>query len=167
MVCPADEFHLAVFSIGGTLAGVRKWNNADLDATTVRNYQAVLASNGSQFQNGLPSPNDDVQYKFTTHYGAGLLTVSVSGNLAVSGVLVDGSNPEVNDQFLCMFCDSISKSTPVVALGSAGAFRTMLKLTQRPLAVLVVWGNPKITDDRLEVVKEFVWHFTGAFFRPR
>lgn len=160
----ASDFHLAVFSIDGELTGVRRWDSSELDPKKVQECRQILASNASQGRGSLRAPNDAVGYTYTTHHGAALLTMSVAANIGVSVLLASGSSPSVDRQYMDLFCISVSKASPVATLGSGERFRKMLSLTHRPLGVAVIWGNPQISDNESDVMREFTCHFLGAFF---
>jgi len=65
-----------------------------------------------------------------------------------------------------MFVDSL-RNVRRVQLGATKAepFGGVLELQQRPVFVVVPWGDQQISDDDHELVMELALHTAAAFFR--
>jgi hypothetical protein len=61
-----------------------------------------------------------------------------------------------------------SVSTTVARLGLEHAstpFRDLFTLADRPMACIVAWGHPQVSNEDNELIKELSWHLAGAFFK--
>ncbi len=62
-----------------------------------------------------------------------------------------------------MFHQSLLNAGPVPIRDDGFRFAD---LTERPLAIQVIWGNSAISDDDSELIRELGTHLAGAFFYP-
>lgn len=75
-----------------------------------------------------------------------------------------GRSAEEEVQVLQMFVSSLRETEFVKACGKAGtAFTQVFDLEQRPLLVVVAWGDPRISEQDATVVRELSLHLAGAF----
>lgn len=100
----------------------------------------------------------------TSANGAGLGIFYAHGDIALSTAYLRGDDRNAEDELISMFVSSLRRLKTVQ--GSQGndlPFEQVFSLNERPLHVVVVWANPKISADDQELIRELSNHFAGAF----
>jgi hypothetical protein len=161
---PDPMFYSAPFASDGELVGVGQWRLADLSPRWLEFCRQLLVSQGGRFRTALPGPLNRLQLSFTSAEGVALVTFSVAGQIAASAVYLRGENPAAEQEMLAMFVESVRR-TAVVQQGQAGRepFQAAFGLTERPLHVVVAWGNPAVNDEDSGLVTELGNHMAAAF----
>jgi hypothetical protein len=166
-VAASGMFYAAPFASDGELVGVGHWRLADLSPRWLEFCRQLLASQGKRFRAALPGPLNRLQLSFTSTEGTALLTFDVGGQIAASAVYLRGENPAAEQEVLAMFVESLRR-TAVVQQGQAGRtpFQAVFGLNERPLHVVVAWGNPAVNDEDSGLVTELGNHMAAAFLCP-
>jgi hypothetical protein len=157
-------FYAAAFAPDGDLVGVGKWRLADLSPRWLEFCRQFLAQRGERFRTALPGPLHRLELTLTSAEGAALATFGVAGQIAASAVYLRGENPSAEQQVLVMFAESLRR-TAIAQRCQLGAapFQAALGLSERPLHVVVAWGNPSVSEEDYGLVTELGNHMAAAF----
>jgi hypothetical protein len=163
-VCKRDGFYLAVYSGDGMFHGVREWRYASLAEHWISTLSSFLKIQGDKFRASLGGPLSHVEIQFTSISGSALVTIYVNKNIAISGALASG-NTDIDAQIIQMFHSSILKSKFLSTFIEGERFQGMATINERPLAIIVPWANPQVSDTDIEMTQEMFWHLAGAYFK--
>jgi hypothetical protein len=159
-----DRYHVAVFLPDGSLEGTAVRERARLSAKWLGVGAELLAQDSASGRVVVPYENlDHLDVRFTRSDGAALVSYHAVGDLAVSSLLLTGENPVVEAEVIDMFLASVRRSGPVQGVGTVAPFGKLLSLRERPLHAVVVWGNPRVSDDDAQLIQELSAHVAGAF----
>lgn len=157
-------FYAAPFASDGELVGIGQWRLADLSPRWLEFCRQLLAEQGERFRTALPGPLSRLQLSCTSAEGAALVTFSVGAQIAASALYLRGENPDAEQEVLAMFVESLRR-TAIVQQSQAGRepFQTAFALKERPLHVVVAWGNPAVNEEDSGLVTELGNHMAAAF----
>jgi hypothetical protein len=157
-------FYAAPFASDGELVGVGQWRLTDLSPRWLEFCRQLLANEGEKFRTALPGPLSRLHLNFTSAEGTALVTFSVGAQIAASAVYLRGENANTEQEVLAMFVDSLRR-TAIVEQCQAGRdpFRVAFALKERPLHVVVAWGNPAVNEEDSGLVTELGNHMAAAF----
>jgi hypothetical protein len=157
-------FYAAPFAADGELVGVGQWRLTDLSPHWVEFCRHVLAGQGPRVRTALPAPLHHLELSFTGAEGTALSTISAAGQLAASAVYLRGKNLSQEQEALVMFVESLRK-TAIVQRCQIGSqpFQVALELAERPLHIVVAWGNPAVNEEDYRLVTELGNHMAAAF----
>jgi hypothetical protein len=157
-------FYAAPFTSGGELVGIKQWRIADLSPRWLEFCRQCLAEQGASFRTALPGTLNRLQVSFTSAEGAALVTFTAGGQIAASAAYLRGENPTAERELLAMFVESLRR-TPIVQKSQSGyePFQAALGLKERPLHVVVAWGNPAVDVEDSRLVTELGNHMAAAF----
>jgi len=158
------RFYVAPFTIDGESLGVHEWDVAQLSAKWLSFAQQLIHENGSVLRRSLGGPLSHLEIKLTAADGIGLGTMFANDQIVVSTAYFGGANPAEERELETMFLESLRGSAPVKRHASMDLpFDQLRTIRERPLHVVVVWGNPQVSDQDHELIREFANHFAGAF----
>ena len=100
---------------------------------------------------------------FVKRIGKPDATFSVNNEIVTSSAFLDGSNTAVESEVLTMFHQSLMNAAPVPVRDDGFRFADHV---ERPLAIHVIWGNPTVSQDDHDLIRELGTHLAGAFFYP-
>jgi hypothetical protein len=160
-----QRFHMVAFDAAGQLVGQTAIGGAELSPDWARFLDGVLAAHGDRFAISLPGSLARIALRFTAASGAAIGTFSTRGHLANSLLLLSGHHPDAENEVSEMFRRSVS--TMVARIGatkSDSPFCDLTDVTARPLACVVAWGTPQVSDEDNELIKELSWHLASVYF---
>ena len=164
-VTKLEGFYVAPFTPSGELMGKGFWPFDELSEKWIKLCQEFLSGHGEVFDSSWGSELAQIETKLTSSKGAGLGVFRFRSEIAISTLYISGLNQTIDDQTRAMFVDSIERSEFVTQLSSSKhPFDRIQNISERPLAVTVVWGNPNISDEDHELIQELSTHFAAAFF---
>jgi hypothetical protein len=160
----SGTFYAAPFASDGELVGVGQWRLADLSPRWLEFCRQFLTDQGGRFRTALPGPLNRLQLSFTSAKGVALVTFSLGSQMAASAVYLRGENPDAEQEVLAMFVESLRRTT-IVQKCQAGRepFQAAFGLKERPLHVVVAWGNPAVNEEDSRLVTELGNHMAAAF----
>ena len=164
----ASRFFVAPFTNDGKLIGVGPWELSELSPKWLDVCEAILSHQGPGFRISLEEALSHLEIKLTSANGAGLGMFFAHGHLAISTCYLCGDDLDAENEILSMFVSSLRRSqTMQTSHVSDLPFEEVFSLKQRPLHIVVLWANPKISADDQELIHELSIHFAGAFLcRP-
>ena len=160
-------FSIAVFDVTGEMVGRTAFDASQLSPHWLQLCDSLLAAHGSTFAADLTGPLAHLGLRFTGATGAAMVTFSARGHLATSMLLLTGRAAEAESELLEGFRSSAAAAVEK-QLGQPAdgrAFAGLRSVADRPLALIVAWGNPNTSEEEEDEVRELAWHFAGAFFR--
>lgn len=160
----SNDFFTAPFAADGELMGVGQWRLSDLSPRWLQVCRELLTQGSEAFRTALPEPLDRVEVKFTAAGGAAIATFSVGGELAASAAYLRGDDPGAERELLGLFVESLRRSAVVrQCQASSEPFQSVFGLSQRPLHVVVPWGNPQVAEQDDDLVSELGNHLAAVF----
>lgn len=153
-------FVVAAFAADGALEGTGEWRIDALSSEWLSIAHGLLTSNEPAFRTSFEGPLSHVSIQFTSVSGVAIGTMFVHGELAASMLLLRGEDHAAEAEVRSMWFTSVRKT---VASGSEMPFEAATKLDQRPLMVVVPWGNPAVEDNDYELIRELALHIAGAY----
>tara|TARA_A100000171_G_C2029016_1_gene94883 strand:+ start:56 stop:544 length:489 start_codon:yes stop_codon:yes gene_type:complete len=158
-----QTYHVAPYSADGELLGVGTWDIAKLSSKWLVLCRDVISRWGDTFRGALDGNLSHIQLQVTSANGAALVTCTANDEIATSSAFLAGANTKLETDVLAMFHQSLLNA------GSASirddGFR-FADHTERPFAIHVIWGNPAVSDDDYDLIREIGTHLAGAFFYP-
>ncbi len=159
-----NAFFTAAFGADGELIGVLQRGLSNLSPRWLQFCRGLLAQGGEAFRTALPEPLDRLEVKFTAASGAAIATFSVSGQLAASAAYLRGDDSGAERELLGLFVESLRRSAVVrQCQASPEPFQSVFGLSQRPLHVVVPWGNPQVAEQDDDLVSELGNHLAAVF----
>ncbi len=160
-------FSIAVFDVTGEMVGRSAFDASQLSPNWLQLCESLLAAHGSAFAVDLTGPLEHLSLRFTGALGAAMVTFSARGHLATSMLLLTGRAPEAEAEVLELFQRSVASAAEkrVGRRADGRAFAGLRSLAERPLALIVAWGNPETAEEEEDTVRELAWHCASAFFR--
>ena len=156
-------FFMAPFAVDGTSQGVARWEPERLSARWLGLCRAFLDGRGASIDTFWDGALSHVRTKITRGSGVSMVIMWIRGVPAASLACVSGRWPDAEPEALRMFVDSLRKIELVrAAATSAPAFEQMLTISDRPLALVVPWPDPRMSDQDHEVIRELSIHLAGA-----
>jgi hypothetical protein len=83
----------------------------------------------------------------------------------ISAALASGAEREVDIQIIKMFHSSILKTKFLSTFTEDERFQGMTSIKERPLAIMVVWAHPDVSDADIELSQEMLWHLSATHFK--
>lgn len=161
-------FFVAPFAADGELLGVGAWQLSDLSPKWLNFCEVMLRDLGPVFRTSLGGPLSHLEIKLTSADGAGLGIFYAHGQIAVSTAYLRGQDANAELAVLRMFIVSLRQVDMVKNFQiNSSPFESVLSVRERPLHVVVVWGNPNISNQDQELIRELSNHFAGAFLCAR
>lgn len=168
MTSNSPGFHIAAFAPDGETEGPGFWSFDKLSAKWLRICGDFLAAYGEVFDTPWQGPLAHIRTKFTSSAGVALVTLYAHGRTGVSMALATGQSGAAESELLRMFVESLRKVEIVaVAARSAEPFKEAVTISQRPLAIVVMWGDLQIPEEDQAVISELALHLAGAFFQKQ
>jgi hypothetical protein len=160
-----NGFFIASFGINGEMEGIDHWAIDKLSSKWLEICSQYLAFHGASFDAPWSGDLSHIQTKFTAASGAALVTFSAMGKLVASIALASGNAQTTESSVLKMFVNSLRGVELVRAASiSLEPFQGVFEIKERPLMVVVPWGDPKTTEQDNALVRELSIHTAGAFF---
>jgi hypothetical protein len=157
------NFFISPFDASGELLGTSHWSLGDLSERWLSFFVNLLEQHGSAFMGPLPStPLAHISLHLTSAEGATLTTLYAHDHLASSAVALTGLNRTAESQLLRMFVDSTKSQTLAQGGNSREPFVEAFGVLERPLYIVVAWGNPAISEQDQQLVVELNTHLAGA-----
>lgn len=161
-------FFAAPFAPDGELLGVGAWQLSALSPKWLNFCEVMLRDLGPIFRTSLGGPLSHLEIKLTSVDGAGLGTFYAHGQIAVSTAYLRGQDSDAEHEMLRMFIASLRQVEIVKSFQmNSSSFESALSVRERPLHVVVVWGNPNVSDEDHELIRELSNHLAGAFLCAR
>ena len=106
-----------------------------------------------------------ISTKFTSAHGTALVTFSANNRPAASILLASGESKDADLSVMKLFINSLL-GVDAVRLGAVTdePFREMLLIPDRPLMVVVPWGDESDDAQEQSVVRELSLHLAAAYF---
>jgi hypothetical protein len=166
MTTPQQQvFFLAAFDSTGELVGQSVFDPTRLSARWLLFCERLLAGHGEQVAVTLAGPLAHIALRFTSASGAAIGTFSAGGHLVNSILFLSGREPDADTEVSEMFHRSVSGNVfKLQSTSNPSPFCDLFKIEDRPLACIVAWGNPEVTEEEDELITELSWHLAGAFF---
>jgi hypothetical protein len=160
-----DGFWIAAFAAEGELLGKELMPLARLSPKWLAVWRRVLHDHPSTFDGSVGEGLSHLRTKFAAAPGAALVTQYANGHIASSSIYLKGVAAADEEWLLSQFRGSLLRTSMVNAASGdrADAFAALATLSERPVAMVVVWGNPKVSPDDHELIKELEWHLAGSF----
>ena len=159
-----EVFYAAAFAADGELIGVGPWRLSSLASRWLEFCRGILADHGDCFNVALPAPLDRVQIRCTSAAGAALVSFSIDGQLAVSAAYLRGKDPSAEEQVVAMFVESLCRTEIVQQCqATRNPFQAALTIQERPLHMVVAWGNPAVSEEECGLIAELGNHMAAAF----
>ena len=159
------SFHNAVFLPNGELIGVATLEVGKLSEKWLGICASFLAHHGDVFRASWGQQLSHVETRLTAAEGAAIGTFYARGELVVSTLYLSGEKPGAEGEVTELFIDSLGQTEAArTATGSPSPFDTIRDLGQRPLVTTIVLGNPEVSDQDNNLVKELSTHFAAALF---
>jgi hypothetical protein len=161
---PHDSFFAAPFAVDGELLGIGSWRASDLSPRWLRVCERLLAEGGHAFRSALGPELPHLEVQFTSANGAGIGTFFAGGAIGISAAYLRGQDAGTEREVLEMFVRSL-RATPLVQQAKATdlPFEGVFQLRERPLHVVVPWGNPTMSEQDEEIIGELSNHFAAAY----
>ena len=158
------DYHVAVFGLGGTLIGTRGRSASELSPRWMDFWREVLGTSGPVFRGPLPMPPlSHIELRLTGSDGVALTSFSVRGQPVSSGIALTGQVPAAEAEVLKMFVDSLRRVRTVHAVvGDEPPFEAMFHQIQRPLYIVMIWGNLAVDEEDDKLVTELENHLAAA-----
>lgn len=104
--------------------------------------------------------------KFTSAASTAMAILLAKGVPASSLLLLGGPPSLAEEEATTMFVESLRRTELVKACASSPApFAGVGSNKNRPLIVVIPWGDPTTSAEDHELVRELGLHLAGAFFR--
>ena len=168
-VTQIPDYFVAPFASDGELIGVAGRLLSELSPRWLGFCNELLASQASTFCCQLPLPPlAHISLQVTSSNGAALVNLAVHDQPASSGVALTGCDPASDSEVLRMFVDSMRGVQFVQqATSTPTPFESVFGIVQRPLYVVIPWGNPQISNADQQLVQELENHLAAALLvRP-
>jgi hypothetical protein len=160
-----DHYFVALFAPDGERVGLDATAFASLSAKWIGFCSAFLDANPPWFERSLGGPLSQIKVAGRWVDGSARLLFSVDDVPCVSSALLTNNAPVAEAGFLRQFRTDIAQAAaPFIDLQRASPFGDMELLSERPLALVVVWPSPGISDGDQELVRELQTHFAAAYF---
>lgn len=156
-------FHLAAFAPDGEFMGVGFWETRALSQKWLTICADFLAAHGDSFRASWGQQLAHIETQLTSDSGAALGSFYVHGQIAVSSIYLGGRAPAVDSEVLDAFLQSLRRTREAAGRGNE-AFESLRTIAERPLAGVIVWENPKISELDADLVRELSTHFAAAYF---
>jgi hypothetical protein len=158
------KFDSALFAPDGELLGVQTCVVSELSQKWLVICRSVIDSFGDSFQYQFKDNLSHLKMNLTSAGSGGLGSFYVHDNIVLSTAYLRGFEPSAEDEMLEMFIASLRRVDLVQKLQSdKPPFEEMFNLKQRPLQVVVIWGNTRVSDEDQDLAFELSDHFAGAF----
>jgi hypothetical protein len=155
------SFYIAPFDVSGELVGTGLWSTDSLSSQWLSFITNLVES--ESFAGPLPlEPLAHISLRLTSAEGAALTTFHCHGHLASSAVALTGGNRAADLQILAMFVESLKPYALAQNAVSPAPFSKAFELSERPLYIVVAWGNPAIPKQDQSLVVELNTHLAGA-----
>lgn len=162
--CDQQGYYITPFAPDGELLGTGFLHYSSLSSRWIDNCRGFLMAHGMVFRASWERQLQKIETKLTSEKGAGIGTFYVNGVPAVSTLYLSGSNEAADDQVANLFMESMQKVEFVRrAASTSEPFSAIRSIKDRPLTVVVVWGNAGISVEDFELVRELSNHFAAAF----
>ena len=154
----------SVDNADGEFIETDKRNLSALSEKWLNICEEYLFHYGDEFDAPWSGNLSHIKTKFISESGAALATFSSNDRPAVSIALVTGLSSEVESSVLKMFVNSLRKVELVRASAqSSEPFEKILSIESRPLAIIVPWGDPEISEQDQQLTQELSLHFAAAY----
>jgi len=166
MSAQSDALCIAAFAADGELVGTGRWRVSDLSPKWVGVCRSLLRENGPSFRASFGRPLAHIELKFTSAAGSALCAFFANGEIVMSSACVSGFSGNADREVLRLFQQSLLQ-VPLIhwpTSDSSQAFQGLFSLSERPLVAVVCWGNPSVSDEDADLVRELGVHLAGAFF---
>ncbi len=160
---PSSHFFIAPFDASGELIGTGRWSSDDLSDNWLSFFANLLVSEGSPFSDSLPLASlAHISLRLASAEGATLTTFYAHDQLASSAIALTGINRAAESQLLTMFVDSTKPHALTQGRVSREPFAQAFGVFERPLYIVVAWGNPAVSEEDQSLVVELNTHLAGA-----
>jgi hypothetical protein len=161
---PVPDHHVALFAPDGSLTAFSGAAASALSPRWKDFWRRMLDAHGPVFKAAIPIPPlSHIGVRLTRMDGAALVSFTVQGQPVTSAVALTGQHSDSEAEVLQMFVDSLRRTQLVRAYASdKPPFEEMFRLSQRPLYIAVIWGNPAVNDEDHETVIEFESHLAAV-----
>jgi hypothetical protein len=161
-----DGFSIAPFAADGASLGTGFWHFSKLSPKWIETCRGFLVAHGASFRASWGQQLDRIDTKLTAANGAGIGTFYVDGIPAASTLYLSGANEAVDEEVRQLFIGSMLNVQAVRACASTPTpFSSIRAIRDRPLCVVVVWQDERISDEDSALVRELSNHFAAAFFQ--
>lgn len=162
----SGTFHTGIFAIDGELTAEGDLGLARLSPRWLGFARRFLRANGAVFRKPIDAQGlSHIEYKFTAYDGMALGSFYARGELVASTGYFTGTDPQGEAALQTMFLDSLRRIDLVRhAAASPTPFAALRSIEERPLQVVVAWGQLSVPDEDHQVISELANHFAGAFF---
>ena len=159
-----QSFFTAPFAVDGEMLGLGEISIAQLSPKWLGVCGNIIGAHGDTFRVSLGQALSHLEIQLTASRGAGLGTFFANSEIVVSTAYLRGTDRALEQVVLSSFVDSINRTTVGRQAGtSPSRFWSMLSISQRPLQVVIAWGNPQVSTQDAELVRELATHFAAAF----
>ena len=159
-----SKFFVAPFANAGELVGVGAWELSALSPEWLGLCERMLRELGPTFHVALEGPLSHLEIKLTSAGGAGLGTFYAHGHIVISTAYLRGLETHSEDEMLQMFVSSLRRVELVQRFRTdESPFGEIFSVSERPLHVVVAWGNPNVSEEDERLIEELSNHFAGAF----
>ena len=158
------KFDSALFAPDGELLGIKTWNLSELSPKWLGVCQSILKDSGKVFRYRMEQTLSHLELSLTSANGSGLGAFYAHGNIVLSVAYLRGEDLQSEDEVLQMFVSSLRQVNLVQKVQTDDTpFASIFGLKQRPLQIVVIWGNMSVSEQDQDLVFELSDHLAGAF----
>lgn len=159
------SFYVAAFGADGCLVGASQWAVESLSPKWLELCGEYLDHYGNHFNAPWSGALAHISTKFTSEQGVALVTINVNERPAASILLASGKSKDADLSVMKLFINSLI-GVDAVRLGAVShePFREMLSIPDRPLMVVVPWGDESDDAQEQSLVQELSLHLAAAYF---
>ena len=163
-----QDFYIAPFDAAGGLVGIRRWVTEELLEKWLTFFTSLVESQAPAFTGPLPLDSlAHISLRLASAEGAALVTFYSHEHLASSAVALTGRNSAAELQLLTMFVESLKPHALVQDMTVSAPFVQAFEVLERPLYIVVAWGNPAITEVDQSLAVELNTHMAGALLAAK
>lgn len=158
-------FFVAPFVFDGGLEGIKHRRFDEMSSKWMRVCRDFLERHGAKFDASWNGPLSHIRIQFESDSGAALFMLFAHGRPAVSVVLMSGRSPATDCYLEGVFIDFLRRIKIVATTAqSPEPFREISNIKERPLMVVVHWGDEEISERDHLLIRDLALHMAGAFF---
>ncbi|WP_267123466.1 hypothetical protein [Xanthomonas sacchari] len=160
-----NSFCVAAFSADGSLVGTHQWEISSLSSRWLDVCIEYLDHHGTSFNAPWSGSLAHISTQFTSSEGVALVTFSSNGRPEASILLASGKSKEADLSVMKLFINSLVGVEFVQnSANIEEPFREMLSISERPLMVVVAWGDEGKDSQVYTVIRELSLHLAAAYF---
>ena len=158
------RFDSALFAPDGEMLGIKTWNASELSPKWFGICRSILENSSDVFRYRFAQNLSHLELSLTSANGAGVGAFYAHGNIVLSTAFLRGEDSQSENEALEMFVSSLRRVDLVQKLQLDNSpFAEVFNLKQRPLQIVMIWGNTLVSEQDQDIVFELSDHFAGAF----